>query len=81
MGDRNLLWLSAVYTVEASVIISISLILIAAGILLAFEVFREDMEVIRTISRQIVHRSSSEAADRFRLAETATEVIERIRGK
>lgn len=77
MRHRDDLWASATYTL----VISISLILIAGGILLAFEVFRGDMESVRAIAGQFRDRSPSEAADRFRLVKAAAGVVENLRGK
>lgn len=81
MKYKDDLWVPAVYTIEASLIISISLLLIAGGILLSFEVFRAGAESVRSIAGQFRGRSPSEAADRFRLARAAADVIGNLRGK
>ena len=80
MKYKDDLWVSAAYTIEASLIISISLLLIAGGILLSFEVFRAGAESVRSIAGQFRGRSP-EAADRFRLARAAADVIGNLRGK
>lgn len=81
MKYKDDLWVPAAYTIEASLIISISLLLIAGGILLSFEVFRAGAESVRSIGGQFRGRSPSEAADRFRLARAAADVIGNLRGK
>ena len=81
MKYKDDLWVPAAYTIEASLIISISLLLIAGGILLSFEVFRAGAESVRSIAGQFRGRSPSEAADRFRLARAAADVIGNLRGK
>lgn len=63
------------YTIEASWVVAISMLLIMTGILVAFDVFQGDISGICRLMKQMPEIAGCEAADRFRLADTVTSLI------